>query len=205
VVVRRRIDRRYSERGLTALRDQDKLCFKTAMTAKRTKTPAPEVLPPPGWTFRGDIHLVNEPSGSANPLESLASRFVLDANDSPRRYDGVGPRAHGIAREVIAVAEEVGATPAQVAIAWVRAQPWHTVPIVGARSAAHLRDNLGALEVELSDEQLARLSGATEFRTGFPREFLESDHVRGLIFGETFDLIDDPRSPRGRERVAAGA
>ena len=129
----------------------------------------------------------------------------LDANDSPRRYDAVGPRANGIAREVIAVAEEVGATPAQVAIAWVRAQPWHTVPIVGARSAAQLRDNLGALEVELSDDQLARLSGATEFRTGFPREFLESDHVRGLIFGETFDLIDDPRSPRARERVAAGA
>jgi aryl-alcohol dehydrogenase-like predicted oxidoreductase len=129
----------------------------------------------------------------------------LDEDDAPRRYDGVGPRANAIAREVIAVAEEVGATPAQVAIAWVRAQPWHTVPIVGARSAAQLRDNLGALEVELGDEQLARLSGATEFRTGFPREFLESEHVRGLIFGETFDLIDDPRSPHARERVAAGA
>src|SRR5262245_9166150 len=128
----------------------------------------------------------------------------LDEDDAPRRYDGVGPRANGIAREVIAVAEELGASPARVAIAWVRAQPWHTVPIVGARSALQLRDNLGALEIELAAEQLARLSGATEFSTGFPREFLESEHVRGLIFGATFDLIDDPRSPRARERVAAG-
>jgi hypothetical protein len=59
--------------------------------------------------------------------------------------------------------------------------------------------------VELADEHVARLSAAGEFRIGFPREFLESDHVRGLIFGETFDLIDDPRGPRARERVPVGA
>ena len=82
----------------------------------------------------------------------------LDENAEPRRYDGVGPRANGLAREVVAVAEEIGATPAQVAIAWVRAQPWHTVPIVGARSEAQLRENLGALEVELAHEHLDRLS-----------------------------------------------
>ncbi len=125
----------------------------------------------------------------------------LDETDAPRRYDGVGPRANGLAREVIAVAEEIGATPAQVAIAWVRAQSWHTVPIVGVRSEAQLHENLGALDIELADEHVARLSDATEFRTGFPREFLESEDVRGLIFGETFDLIDDPRAPRARDRA----
>ena len=127
----------------------------------------------------------------------------LDETDAPRRYDEVGPRANGIAREVLAVAEEVGATPAQVAIAWVRAQPWHSVPIVGARSEAQLRDNLGALEVELAPEQLERLEAASEFRLGFPRDFLESEHVRGLIFGKTFDLIDDPRAPVARQTPVA--
>ena len=48
-----------------------------------------------------------------------------------------------MAREVIAVADELGATPAQVAIAWVRAQPWHLIPIVGARTESQLRENLG--------------------------------------------------------------
>jgi aryl-alcohol dehydrogenase-like predicted oxidoreductase len=129
----------------------------------------------------------------------------LDDTDEPRRYDDVGPRANGLAREVIAVAEEIGATPAQVAIAWIRQQPWHTVPILGARSESQLRENLGALAVELEDAQLDRLAAAGEFRTGFPREFLESDHVRGLIFGDTFDLIDDPRAPRTRERATAAA
>jgi hypothetical protein len=84
----------------------------------------------------------------------------------------------------------------------VRAQPWHTVPILGARSEGQLRDNLGALELELAPEHLERLAAVGEFRPGFPREFLESEHVRGLIFGDTFHLIDDPRA---RERTTAAA
>lgn len=127
----------------------------------------------------------------------------LDESDAPRRYDGVGPKANALAREVIAVAEELGVTPAQVAIAWVRAQPWHTIPIVGARTDSQLRENLGALAVELEHEQLERLAAASEFRAGFPRDFLESEHVRGLIFGDTFELIDDRRSSTAREQVLA--
>jgi aryl-alcohol dehydrogenase-like predicted oxidoreductase len=119
----------------------------------------------------------------------------LEETDEPRRYDGVGPKTNGMAREVIAVAEEVGATPAQVAIAWVRAQPWHLIPIIGARAETQFRENLGALDVELSNEQLERLSDASGFRVGFPRDFLESEHVRELIFGDTFELIDDHRRP----------
>jgi aldo/keto reductase family protein len=76
----------------------------------------------------------------------------------------------------------------------VRAQQWQSTPIVGARSEAQLRDNLGALEVELPEEAIERLSAAGGFDVGFPRSFLESDHVRGLIFGDTFDLIDDHRT-----------
>ena len=129
----------------------------------------------------------------------------LDESDEPRRYDGVGPKATAMAREVIAVAAELEVSPAQVAIAWVRAQPWHTVPILGARSETQLRDNLGALDVELSGEQLERFAAASEFRAGFPRDFLESEHVRGLIFGDTFELIDDPHAPGARERAAVGA
>ncbi len=126
---------------------------------------------------------------------ALTGKYLDDA-DEPRRYDGVGPKTNHIAREVVAIAEEIGASPSQVAIAWVRAQPWPLIPIVGARSEAQVRDNLGALEVELSDDATARLSELSGFRPGFPREFLESDHVRELIFGETFDLIDDHRAPQ---------
>jgi aryl-alcohol dehydrogenase-like predicted oxidoreductase len=128
---------------------------------------------------------------------ALTGKYLEDGNE-PRRYDGVGPRANEIAREVLAVADELGVSASQVAIAWVLAQPWPLIPIVGARSEAQLRDNLGALEVELPEEALQRLSAASGFRLGFPRDFLESEHVRGLIFGDTFELIDDHRAPAPR-------
>ena len=51
--------------------------------------------------------------------------------------------------------------------------------------AAQLESNLGSLAVSLSDEQGARLDAADAPELGFPRAFLESDHVRALINGET--------------------
>jgi aryl-alcohol dehydrogenase-like predicted oxidoreductase len=135
---------------------------------------------------------------------ALTGKYLPEAGTGePRRHSGAGERVNTIAREVLSVADELGATPSQVAIAWVLAQPWLTVPIVGARSDPQLRDNLGALELELSDEHLERLGSVSAFDLGFPRSFLESDHVRGLIFGETFDLIDDHRAPWQRRREPA--
>jgi aryl-alcohol dehydrogenase-like predicted oxidoreductase len=132
---------------------------------------------------------------------ALTGKYLSDG-DEPRRYGGAGDRVNAIAREVIAVADELGATPSQVAIAWVRAQQWLTVPIIGARSESQLRDNLGGLELELPEEAVERLSAASGFDVGFPRSFLESEHVRGLIFGDTFELIDDHRT---RPRLRAPA
>ncbi len=125
---------------------------------------------------------------------ALTGKYLTDS-DEPRRYGGAGERVNAIAREVIAVADELDATPSQVATAWVRQQPWPLVPIVGARSEAQMRENLAALEVELAAEHVERLVDASAFDVGFPRDFLESDHVRGLIFGDTYELIDDHRRP----------
>jgi pyridoxine 4-dehydrogenase len=58
---------------------------------------------------------------------------------------------------VAAVAREVGATPAQVALAWLLHRSPTVVPIPGTSSVEHLRENLGALDVALSPDQLARL------------------------------------------------
>jgi aryl-alcohol dehydrogenase-like predicted oxidoreductase len=63
-----------------------------------------------------------------------------------------------IADEVAAVAEEVGATPAQVAIAWLLAQGDDLAPIPGTKRVHRLEENAGAVDVEHSDEQLDRLT-----------------------------------------------
>jgi aryl-alcohol dehydrogenase-like predicted oxidoreductase len=111
----------------------------------------------------------------------------------PRRYSGKQEaREVALGREAVAVAEEAGCSPAQVALGWVRhRQDLGTIiPIIGARSEAQLEENLASLDVQLSEEQMARLDEASAIALGFPHSFLGSDHVRGLIFGETDDLID---------------
>ena len=56
------------------------------------------------------------------------------------------------------VATAVGATPAQVALAWIYAQGDDLVPIPGTKRRTYLEENVGALGVELSSDQVAELS-----------------------------------------------
>jgi aryl-alcohol dehydrogenase-like predicted oxidoreductase len=99
-------------------------------------------------------------------------------------------RARAVVDELTGVAADRGCTPAQVAIAWLlgRRAP-ELVPILGVRSAEQLADNLGALEVELTESERARLDDAAAPSLGFPRSFLESDGVRDLIYGDTWNLL----------------
>ncbi|MFB6725043.1 aldo/keto reductase [Kribbella sp. NPDC056345] len=70
----------------------------------------------------------------------------------------VGAGAHTKADGVLAeVAREVGATPAQVALAWLLQRAPHVRPIPGTTSLAHLAENVAAAEVRLTEEQFARL------------------------------------------------
>ncbi|HEX8640732.1 MAG TPA: aldo/keto reductase [Allosphingosinicella sp.] len=72
--------------------------------------------------------------------------------------DGTGPRILAALDEVAA---EAGATPAQAALAWLAAQPGVTAPIASATSLAQLEELLGVLTLELTPEQIGRLSAAS--------------------------------------------
>ena len=74
-------------------------------------------------------------------------RFVSENFEHNRR----------IVDEVEAIATEVGATPAQVALAWILAQDDHISPIPGTRRVTRVEENIAADEVVLSPEQIERL------------------------------------------------
>jgi aryl-alcohol dehydrogenase-like predicted oxidoreductase len=65
------------------------------------------------------------------------------------------------ADEVRSVADEVGCTPAQVSLAWLLAQGDDIAPIPGTRRVARVEENVAALSIELSPEQLNRLDKLT--------------------------------------------
>jgi aryl-alcohol dehydrogenase-like predicted oxidoreductase len=95
----------------------------------------------------------------------LAGRFAsfddLPAGDFRRRlprFQQDALRANlAIAGRVRDVAERIGATPAQVALAWVTAQGRYVVPIPGTKTPKYLVDNAAAAELELSAATLAEL------------------------------------------------
>lgn len=110
----------------------------------------------------------------------------LDGPTDGTRVDDIGDRTRQTVEAFAAIADEVGATPTQLAVAWVRHQPLAggPIPILGARSVAQLDEQLGALDLELTAEVRERVDGLRDFALGFPRDFLESDHVQDLIHGD---------------------
>jgi len=108
-------------------------------------------------------------------------------SQEPRRSKDTSERIKNIAAVLMGLATETGHTSSQIAINWVRQKPYHTIPILGARSEKQLKDNLGCLDFALTPDQIDRLSEASPIDLGFPHSFLNSPHVRGLIFGETFE------------------
>ncbi|QIS13615.1 aldo/keto reductase [Nocardia arthritidis] len=116
---------------------------------------------------------LDAPDTSGGSRKSLAA-----ANDS------LTERGLALAALVGATAEELGRTPAQVALAWVLRNPAVTAPILGARTVAQLDDNLAALGIEFDDHQLRRLDTASAVDPGFPHNFLARPLARRTVFGD---------------------
>ncbi|MGD8496449.1 MAG: aldo/keto reductase [Gemmatimonadales bacterium] len=96
-----------------------------------------------------------------------------------------------IAEAVIEVADEIGCTPSQVAISWVQQQSGVVVPLVGARNSEQLDENLGALDVTLTDEQWDRLAEASDFDLGFPHDMIgPRGRSESFIYGECLGQLD---------------
>ena len=88
------------------------------------------------------------PSGSRGDLSGWGDRF--------------GERDWAVLEAVTDVAAEIDATPAQVALRWLIDGDIQTVPIVGARTPEQLRENVGAVDMTLTDDQRERISAGGE-------------------------------------------
>jgi aryl-alcohol dehydrogenase-like predicted oxidoreductase len=94
-------------------------------------------------------------------------------------------RALAVARSVDEVADELGVSSSQVAMAWVLSRGYAFIPIVGARKVEQIQDTLGSARVRLSEAQLEKLAGVSRPELGFPHAFLRTSAVRDLIHTES--------------------
>lgn len=106
----------------------------------------------------------------------------------------INERSQKIAQAVVNVADEMGVTPAQVALNWCRQKNQVVIPIVGARSLTQIEDSLGCVNVKLSPEQIIKLDEVSKFDLGFPHDFLASDNVKNILSGETWEKVENHRA-----------
>ena len=104
------------------------------------------------------------PLGKGFLTGKIDENTTFDSSDIRSRIPRFAPearKANMVIVDLLAkIGEQKGATPAQIALAWLLAQkPW-IVPIPGSRRLKHLDDNIGALAVELTADDLQEIESA---------------------------------------------
>lgn len=140
------------------------------------------------WSPLGGGVLSGKYSKNASPSTEPA-RFT----DNPMTPAFVNQRTLAIAAEVQVVADEVGKSPVQVALAWLRQRRGVVIPIIGARKLSQVTDSLGCTEWALSPSHVERLNHASQIELGFPHDFLASAFVREVVHAGMYDAIINHR------------
>ncbi|MFT3863700.1 MAG: aldo/keto reductase [Solirubrobacterales bacterium] len=141
-----------------------------------TRDPEDEVLP----TLRelGIGFVPYSPLGRGFLTGQIRSLDDLDEDDwrrtNPRFQEAAFAENLKLADRVAELAEGIGATPAQVALAWVLAKGDDLVPIPGTKSPRRLEENAAAVDLTLTDAQVAELDAA-----------ISPDAVRGARYDES--------------------
>ncbi|MET0616892.1 MAG: aldo/keto reductase [Luteibacter sp.] len=151
------------------------------------RTPESEILPMGdafglgmvGWSPLGGGLLTGKYRRGETGRATGFKRLIHD-EDSPRKEATVDA--------VLAVADELGVSPGQVAIAWLATRG--VLPIIGPRTREQLDDNLGASAVVFSADQLHRLDAASAIPMGFPHEMNATQHER-LRAGMPDRVVED--------------
>ena len=166
-----------------------------------TRDLEPEILP-----------LLRELGIGFVPYSPLGHGFLTGAIRSPDQFDDdadfrkTNPRFTGenfqrnlrIADEVQAVAAEVGATPAQVALAWLLAQGDDIAPIPGTKRVSRVEENTAADAVELSAAQTRHAQQPHPRRRRAPQRRADGD-VRALS-ASAIDAIREDHADRDVEQ-----
>ena len=105
-----------------------------------------------------------------------------------------------IAGEVDRVADVIGATSAQVAIAWVRQRSRRIIPIAGVRTLKQFEDVLDSLDLHLAEEHLAQLDNVSQIDLGFPYSLLQAPVEGQMVYGDLEPHIDLPATAPYRKR-----
>jgi aryl-alcohol dehydrogenase-like predicted oxidoreductase len=99
-------------------------------------------------------------------------------------------RSANITKTVVAIADELGVSPGNVALKWTMQQGFSSVPVVGATKVSQLADNLKTIDVILTKENLQKLDDVSTIELGFPGDFFKEEAVKTNVFGGFYDRVE---------------
>jgi aryl-alcohol dehydrogenase-like predicted oxidoreductase len=120
---------------------------------------------------------------------ALTGKYLKgDKGRLPDSSTRLNDRSIIITEEVIKVAEELGVTPAQVALKWTMQRNQIIIPIIGATKTDQLLDTLKTTDITLGENHINRLNEVSKIELGFPHDFMDSEVVKNAM-GGTPDMI----------------
>jgi aryl-alcohol dehydrogenase-like predicted oxidoreductase len=131
-------------------------------------------------------------SGTLSGRYSRETAGAVEGGRAQMVKAGLNETSFAVIDVVKRVAAELDTTPARVALAWVQGRPGVASTLIGARTLAHLKDNLQALEVKLSEAQRQQLDAVSA-----PAPYLLDRHLTPpLSFGYGGSTVDGVENPK---------
>ncbi len=124
-------------------------------------------------------------------------RFQTEAMFKEREKNNPGRKSKPKAVEIAVskvleqIASTKGTSITSIAMAYIIQKEPYAFPLVGGRKVEHIKGNIDALKIDLSDEDVAKIEAAYRFDHGFPNTFLS-----GTLFGDEDDQSETPTGPQ---------
>lgn len=126
---------------------------------------------------------------------ALTGKYLKgDKGRLPDNSKRLNERSTAIAQKVVDIANQLGCTPAQVALKWTMQRNQVMIPIVGATKPEQLTDALGCVDVSIPDALMQELDEVSKFELGFPGDFYNEPGVIDVVYGQTKHEIVNHRS-----------
>ncbi len=146
------------------------------------------------WSPLGSGLLTGKYSRNKALADTQGRLAAVAGSGNPGFEKLITERNFDIVDALVAVAKEIGRSPAQVALNWVTRRRGVSSTIIGASSLAQLESNITALEFELPVAAAARLEEASRPPSQFPEHFF-ADTMQAMVRGGT-DVRAEPKSYR---------
>lgn len=112
---------------------------------------------------------------------AAASRFGINP---ALGNEVITPRNQEIAKIVVLIAKELNRPAAQIALRWLIQKKGAVIPIVGAKTAEQLKENLSCIHFELTTNHMKMLDEISKIELGYPHDFLRKEGIRKLLHSD---------------------